>query len=65
MRKKINAVNPNDLKINQRVKRDYAASWVYWVTEMKGEQVLIRTTERIDDPEYDDFWVDINELRSV
>jgi hypothetical protein len=58
-------ITTSDLSINQKVKRNYPESWDYWVTEMQGEDVLIRTTENEDDPKYDDFWVNIVELRLV
>jgi hypothetical protein len=51
--------------IGQKVKRDYKESWDYWVNEIVTEtgRVLIRTTESKDDPEYDDFWVSVKELK--
>lgn len=56
-------VRVNDLNINQKIKRNYPESWDYWVSEINGEDVLIRTTEDKDDEMYDDFWVNISELR--
>lgn len=52
-----------DLSINQKVKRNYPESLDYWISEIIGEDVLIRTTEKEDDPEYNDFLVNIAELR--
>ena len=54
---------PADLKIDMPVRRYYPQSMVYWVTEIKGEDVLIRTTFDESDKNYDDFWVSIAELR--
>lgn len=58
-------VDPNELSIDQKVKRNYPESWDYWISEIDGEKVLIRTTFKKDDPDYDDFWVDIKEIRTV
>lgn len=60
---KQSVVNINDLSINQKVKRNYPESWDYWVTEIQGKDVLIRTAENEDAPDYDDFWVNIAEIR--
>lgn len=62
---KQSVVSTSDLYINQKVKRNYPESWDYWVTEIQGEDVLIRTTENEDDSKYDDFWVNVAELRLV
>lgn len=62
---KQSVVSARDLSINQKVKRNYPESWDYWVTEIQGEDVLIRTTENEDEPNYDDFWVNIAEIRLV
>jgi hypothetical protein len=62
---KQSVVSISDLSINQKVKRNYPESWDYWITEIQGEDVLIRTTENEDDPKYDDFWVNVAELRLV
>lgn len=59
---KQSVISISDLSINQKVKRNYPESWDYWVTEIQGEDVLIRTTENEDDSKYDDFWVNIAEL---
>ncbi len=56
-------LNVNNLSIDQKVKRNYPQSWNYWVSEIQGEDVLIRTTEKEDDPEYNDFLVNISDLR--
>ncbi len=56
-------VNINDLSPNQKVKRNYPESYDYWISEIQGEDVLLRTTEKEDDPEYDDFLVNIGEIR--
>lgn len=58
-------VSSNNLHINQKVKRNYPESWDYWISEIKGEDVLIRTTEDENDPKYDDFLVNVAELRLV
>lgn len=58
-------VKLSDLSINKKVKRNYPESWDYWVTELQGEDVLIRTTEDVNDPLYDDFLVNISEIRLV
>lgn len=58
-------VSTSDLSINQKVKRNYPESWDYWVTELQGEDVLIRTTENEDDPKCDDFLVNVVEIRLV
>lgn len=52
------------LAVNQKVKRNYVESWDYWISEVSGDMVLIRTTERIDDPSYDDFWVSVNDIHA-
>lgn len=54
---------PEDLKIDMPVRRNNPHSWVYWVTEIQEEDVLIRTTFDENDKKYDDFWVSIAELR--
>lgn len=58
-------VTVNDLFANQRVRRNYPESWDYWISEIQGEDVLLRTTEKEDDPEYDDFLVNIAEIRLI
>lgn len=58
-------VSISDLSINQKVKRNYPESWDYWVTEIQGEDVLIRTTQNEDDPKYDDLRVNVTEIRLV
>lgn len=55
-------VSIDDLYIDQKVKRNYQGSWDYWVTEIDGDAVLIRTTEKMNDPKYDDFWVNVSEI---
>lgn len=62
---KQSVVSTSDLSINQKVKRNYPESWDYWISEIEGEDVLIRTTENENDPKYDDFWVNVAELRLV
>jgi hypothetical protein len=56
-------LKPGDLTINQKVKRNYPESWDYWVTEFQGEDILIRSTEDENDPNYNDYLVNIAELR--
>ena len=56
-------VKITDLKIDQKVKRDYPESFDYWVSEIEGDDVLIRTTEDHNHPEHDDFLVNISEIR--
>jgi len=62
---KQSVISTSDLSVNQKVKRNYSESRDYWVTEIQGEDVLIRTTENEDDPNYDDFLVNVAELRLV
>jgi hypothetical protein len=57
------SVKVSDLSINQKVKRNYPESWFYWVSEIVGEDVLLRTTEKEEDPECDDFMVNVSEIR--
>ena len=57
--------NIDDLSIDLKVKRNYPESWDYWVTEIQGRDVLLRTTEKLDDPKYDDFLVNISEIRPL
>jgi hypothetical protein len=59
------AISITDLVINQKVKRASMYSSNYWVSEILGEDVLVRTTENVDDPYYNDFFVNIAELRLV
>jgi len=56
-------VKPSDLSINQKVKRNYPESWEYWVSEINGDDVLLRTTEDVNSPECGDFTVNISEIR--
>ena len=57
--------NISDFSLNKKVKRNYPESLDYWVTEIKGKNILIRTTENLEDANYDDFWVNVDELRLV
>ena len=57
-------VSTSDLFVNQKVKRYNRKSW-WWVSEIQGDDVLIRTTENEDDSDYDDMWVNIAEVRLV
>ena len=65
LQSKQSVISTSDLSVNQKVKRNYSESRDYWVTEIQGEDVLIRTTENEDDPNYDDFLVNVAELRLV
>ncbi len=61
-------IHPNicDLKIDQKVHivaKFGTYDYDYWVTEIIGHDVLIRTRENINDREYDDRWVNIIEIR--
>lgn len=55
----------SDLSIDIQVRRNYPESQVYWVSEVNGQDVLIRTTKDEDAVGCDDFWVNISELRTV
>ncbi len=61
-------LNINDIKPNQKLKLE-SARWYNtiecWVSEMHGQDVLVRTTEKEEDPMYDDLLVNISELRPL
>ena len=58
-------IRVSDLTVNQKVTRSHHNSSVYWVSEILGEDVLLRTTENENDPEYNDIWVNISDIRLV
>jgi hypothetical protein len=57
----------NDISVNQKVgfKMGNKESKTYWVSEISGNDVLIRTTESENDPDYDDFWFNISDLKLI
>ena len=56
-------VKSSDLKINQEVRRSYSESNRYWIEEINGDDILLRATESSEDADYDDFIVNIAEVR--
>lgn len=55
------------LELNQKVTRNDVKSNEYWVTEISpdGMDILVRTTEDINDKNYDDYWLKIFQLKPV
>jgi hypothetical protein len=55
----------SDLTVDLPVRMNHPNSQTYWVSEVIGEDVLIRTTEDEHSPEYDDYLVNYTVLSNI
>lgn len=53
------------LELNQPIRWTRAPGLSFWIHEIRGDEVLIRTTESANDPDRDDFWVAYDKLMLI